>query len=136
MKYTLRYIFTLLAIYFLSLGSVLAQEEGPVIGLDKCSLINGYGGVDLLVGSGIEVSASSANGNYLHTCSGDVQVPSDQRRTKIWTVENTTEFKCDNPYDEIDGCLCYIDGTLDGTDDWHQVVTPSGKAKLVCHFKD
>ena len=134
MKFTLRYIFTLLAIYLLSLGSVLAQND-VVIGLEECNLIDGFGGV-ILVGSGIEVSASSANGNVLHTCSGDVPVNTETRRSKIWSVENTAEFLCNDPGDNYDGCLCYIDGTYIGTDDWHQIVTPSGKAKLVCHFKD
>ena len=136
MNFVFRHFCVLIAIYFLSLGTVVAQEQGAlIIDLEVCNLLNDVGSVER-VGSGVEVSASLSSGNVLHTCSGDVTVSPDMKRSKIWTIENTARLRCDNPYDDLEGCLCYIAGTFTGTDDWHQVVTPSGKAKLVCHFND
>ena len=138
MKYTTKYLFALLAVYLLSVGSVIA-DSALVIGIDGCSLLDGNGDIAFQAGSGVTVSAQSANGNVMHTCSADVPLFIDEngkKRTKIWSVENTEGFRCDSPYDDIPGCVCSIDGTDILTDDWHQVVSASGKSKLVCHFSD
>ena len=135
MKISIKYFFALLAVYSLSVGLALA---GPalVIGIDGCGLLDGNGFGTNMGASGITVSANSSNGNVMHTCSADVAPDSSSKRSKIWSVENTFGFFCDDPSDDIDGCVCGIDGTDILTDDWHQVVSASGKTKLVCHFKD
>lgn len=125
MKSTFKYITTLLAIYLLSIGSALA-EPALVIGIEGCTLLDGNGNIEVAVGSGITVSANSSNGNVMHTCSATV-TPPDSGRSAIFNVDNT-------------GYPCGLDDGFGGnvavTDDWHQVVSKSGKAKMVCHFKN
>ena len=127
MKSTFKYIFALLAIYLLSVGSVLA---GPalVISIDGCGLYDGNGYLVQEVGSGVTVSAENQNGNVTHTCTAEYVTPSDSGRTAVFNTDSYETF----------GKLCGLDDEFGGniavTDDWHEVVTRQGKAKLVCHF--
>lgn len=122
MKSTFKYLFTLLAIYLLSLGSVLA-DPALVIRIDSCGLFDGN--AVLAEGTGVTVSAQNANGNTMHTCTADVTPPTSGR---------TAVFNIDSP--ETRDRLCGLDGTLAITSDWHEVITKNGKAKLVCHFHE
>ena len=123
-KSTFNISITLLTIYLLSVGSAFA-EPAMVIGIDKCTLLDGNGFVAFEAGSGVTVSAQSSNNNSMHTCSANV-IPPDSGRSAIFNIENT-------------GFPCGLDdgfgGNLAVTNDWHQVVSARGKAKLVCHFK-
>jgi len=129
MKSIYTYFFALIAIFSLSIGSAIA-EPAVVIGIEGCTLLGGNGEIEAYVGSGITVSAHSSNGNVKHTCKGDV-TPPDSGRSAIWNYDNT-EFLQPG----YGGVLCGIDGTSAVTDDWHQVVSSSGKAMMVCHFKN
>ena len=134
MKSINKTIFASLAVFSLSIGSAIAEpaEVKPevVIGIEGCTLLGGNGEVEELVGSGITVSAQSSNGNVMHTCSGDV-TPPDTGRSAIWNYDNTEILQ-----PGYGGVLCGIDGTDIITDDWHQVVSRSGKAKMICNFKN
>jgi hypothetical protein len=128
MKSTFKYLFTLLAIYLLSVGPVLA-DPALVISIDGCGLYDGDGFLMQAVGTGVTVSAENDNGNVMHTCTAVVTPPTSGRTA----VYNTDAF-------ETFGKLCGLDdgfgGNLAVTDDWHEVVTKMGKAKLVCHFRN
>ena len=126
MKSKIKSIFMLLPIYMLSVGSVFAESDDVVIGIESCSLFDGNGFIQINVGTGITVSAQSANNNTIHTCSADV-TPPDSGRSAIFNIDNAT----------VDGypARCRLKGTEFVTEDWHQVVSASGKAKLICHFK-
>ena len=128
MKSKFKFIFTLLAVYLLSIGSAVAEPEPAlVIGIEDCILLDGNGNIAWHdAGSGITVSANSSNGNVMHTCSADVAPPSSGR-TAIFNIDNTG-FRC--------GIDDGVGGNLVVTDDWHQVVNRNGKAKVVCHFKN
>ena len=121
MKSIFNYTFALVAIYLLSVGAALA-EPALVIGIDGCGLFNGNGMRE--EGTGVTVSAENQNGNVMHTCSADVEAP-HTGRTAIFNFDNT-KIKCgiDNGFG----------GDLEETEDWHEVVTKKGKAKLICHF--
>jgi len=112
------------AVYILTSGLVLAQTEpgpGPAfVNPDgTCGLLDeNQDGV--LVDSSLEISANSANGNVTLICSYKFNRDLDIKRTKIWDFENT-------------GILCGTEGGA--TDDWHEIISPSGVAKLTCHFK-
>ncbi len=125
MKSKYKFVFTLLAVYLLSLGSALA-DSALVIGIEDCTLLDGNGGIEVAAGSGVTVSANSSNGNVMHTCSADV-TPPDSGRSAIFNIDNT-------------GLWCGLDDGSGGnaaiTEDWHQVVSRSGKAKMVCHFRN
>jgi hypothetical protein len=127
MKSKFKSILTLLPIYMLSVGSVFAESGDVVIGIEDCSLFDGNGFIQRNVGTGITVSAQSANNNTIHTCSADV-TPPDSGHSAIFNIDNAT----------VNGfpARCGLKGTAFVTDDWHQVVSANGKAKLVCHFKN
>ena len=127
MKSVFKYTFALVAIYLLSVGAALARPD-LVIGIDGCGLYDGNGNNVRGAGTGVTVSAQNQNGNVMHTCTVDGVIPPATGRTAV--------FNTDSP--ETYGKLCGLDDGLGGdlavTDDWHEVVTKQGKAKLVCHF--
>jgi hypothetical protein len=127
MKSTIKYFFTLTAIYLLSMGSVFADSE-VVIGIEFCSLFDGNGFIQRDIGEGVTVSAQSSNNNTIHKCSADV-TPPDSGRSEIFNIDNVEVVPGKRP-------KCKLKGTEFRTEDWHQVVSASGKAKLVCHFKN
>jgi len=109
------------AIYILTSGLVLAQTETAPAFVNPdgtCGLFDEN--QEIVVGSSLSISANSANGNVTLICTYIFEQV-DLTRTKIWDFENT-------------GVKC---GTIGGsTDDWHEIISPSGVAKLTCHFKD
>jgi hypothetical protein len=127
MKSTFKYLFTLLAIYLLSVGSVLA-DPALVIRIDGCGLFDGDGNPVILAGTGVTVSAQNANGNVTHTCSAEYVPPPSSGRTAVYNADSPETF----------GLECGLDDGLGNnlavTDDWHEVITKQGKAKLVCQF--
>jgi len=82
---------------------------------------NGY-----IYGDALEISANSANGNVTIICSIKIDREVELTRSKIWNYENTKT----NP---LNYGLCGTDfGT---TDDWHEIISPSGVAKMTCQLK-
>ena len=129
MKSKVKFIITLIPIYLISAGLAFAEseDEGVVIDIDKCSIFDGNGIIQRDFGTGITVSAQSGNNNTIHTCSAEVAKP-DSGRSAIFNIDNVT----------INGTRprCRLKGTDFITEDWHQVVSANGKAKLICHFKN
>lgn len=118
MRLTIKSLVTMCAIYFLAAGVVMA-EPADVVFIDEggCGLLNDDG--IPVAGEGHEVSANSSNGNVKLTCSINLE-PTSTGRSVIYNYDTT-------------GILC---GTSGGsTDDWHEVISRSGQAKLTCHFK-
>jgi hypothetical protein len=105
------------AVYLLAMGSVFADTAEVTIEMDGCLMYD----EDLVVVSGDvhQVATSSENGNIKVSCSTDLE-PTSTGRSVIYNFDNT-------------GSLCGAMGSP--TDDWHQVISRSGKAKLTCHYR-
>ena len=129
MKSTLKLFFIVTMVYLLSFGSAFA-DPALVIGIDDCGLFDGNGNPVLGVGTGVTISAQNVNGNVTHTCTVNEVTPSDSGRTAVFNIDSPETF----------GRLCGMDdgsgGNIAVTDDWHEVVTRNGRAKLVCQFHD
>jgi len=115
------------AVCILTSGMVLAQTAPAQIYIDAsggCGMLNenGDGGY---FGDSVEISANSVNGNITLICTVKREPDVELTRSKIWDYENT------------DGLLCYSTESTGRipTDDWHEIITPSGNAKLTCHFR-
>ena len=64
----------------------------------------------------------------MHTCTMDDVTPPATGRTAVFNIDS------DATYDRLCGLDDGLGGDLAVTEDWHEVVTKQGKAKLVCHF--
>jgi len=125
MKLSVKLLAAVCAISVLASGLAMAQT-GPAVFMstDECGMLDETGD-GFIVTEGVQISANSANGNVTLICSAKLG-RLDIKRSVIWNYDNTF----DNP---INQGLC---GTFEGTtDDWHQVITPSGNFKLTCHLK-
>ena len=122
MKTSIKSLVALCATFALTSGLVLADTAPAEIFIfadGECGMLDEFG-AGFVMGEGVQISANSANGNVTLICSAEADRP-ESGRSVIWNYDNTG------------GSLC---GTLDGaTDDWHQVISASGKAKLTCHLK-
>ena len=127
MKKSIKSIVSLCAIYSLTTGLALAEPADVVIGDENCTLrTEGYYDEDagfyvvgpLVSGERHKVTSNNENGNISITCSQEFE-PTTTGRSVIYNFENT-------------GLLCYVSGF--GTDDWHQVISRNGNAKLTCHY--
>ena len=111
------------AISFLVSGLAFAEIEPAEInvGDSDCGMADESSGVFRFVNANSrQVSVNSANGNIHVSCSADLD-PTITGRSVIYNFDNTQE-KC--------GAFGF-----EPTDDWHQVTSRSGQAKLICHFK-
>ena len=122
MKVSIKSFVSLCAIYFLTSGLALAQV---VIDFDGfCTLyeeVDGeLTGVHVVGDDKVKITTSSANGNINLTCSAKVPAP-NSGRSVVFNYDNT-------------GRYCNVSNTE--TDDWHQVTSANGNAKLTCHLKD
>ena len=108
------------------MGCILA-EPAAVISIDGCGPYDGDGFLVQAVGTGVTVSAQSANGNVMHTCTAEVTPPSTGR-TAVYNTDSPETFVKVCSLDDGAGVKLVV------TDDRHEVVTRQGKAKLVCHF--
>lgn len=104
------------AVYLLAMGSVFADPAEVTIEVDGCWMFQEGGYVQ---GDVHQVATSSANGNIKVSCSTDLE-PTSTGRSVIYNYDNTN-------------ALCTALGNP--TDDWHQVISRSGKAKLTCHYR-
>lgn len=127
MKSIFNYTIALVAIYLLTVGAALAVPA-LVIGIDGCGVFDGNGAPVRGAGTGVTVSAQNQNGNVMHTCTVDQVTPPDTGRTAVFNIDSP------ETYGEKCGLDDGLGGNLAVTEDWHQVVTKHGKAKLVCHF--
>ncbi len=118
MKVSIKFFAPLCAICLLTSGSVLADPAEVTIEDDLCSMLGESEGV-FVQGDLHQVEASSANGNIKVSCSQDLE-PTTTGRSVIFNFDNT-------------GIMCTAMGNP--TDDWHQVISRSGKAKLTCHYR-
>jgi len=126
MKTSIKSLVVLCATFVLASGLALAETSSAVfISADGCGMLDESGN-GIIAGEGRQISANSANGNVTLTCSTEFDRPLDIKRSVIWNYDNTL-------YNPLNEGQCF---TWDGpTDDWHQVITPSGKVKLICHLK-
>jgi len=86
------------------------QARGAV-----CGVMDGDGSFQMSTNSQVVTSGS---GNSMHRCRASV--PNSSKRMVRWDVNNT-------------GAMCW---TAEGpTRDWHETVSASGQATLVCHHK-
>jgi len=106
-------------------SSAVSAEPALLIGIDGCVLLDGNG--NAVVGTGVTIDSRSANDALTHICSTDVAPPASGHAA-IFNVDSWAPYRV----------LCGIDdgegGDLAQTEDWHEVVSASGKAKLVCQF--
>lgn len=121
MKTSFKSFLSLCAIFSLTSGLAVAQDNGPaevVIAADSCTLRTEFGVQE--VGDLVGIIASSENGNINFTCTYEGE-PTTTGRAIVWNFD-------------ITGTKCKVPGGL-FTDDWHEVISASGKIKLVCHYK-
>ena len=124
MKTSIKSFVSLCAIYFLASGLALAQPAVIELHEGYCQLwveVDGeiYPDLITVADDKVKISTSSSNGNINLTCSADVPPPISGR-SEVFSFSNTGE-------------LCNVSGNP--TEDWHQIVSASGKARLSCHFK-
>jgi len=128
MKMSIKSLLAMCAMYLLTSGLVLAQTEPAdffIFTDGSCGMLD-ENGDGVIFADGVQISANSANGNVTLICSVKLDREVNIKRSKIWNYDNTFD-------NELNGGKCL---TLDGpTDDWHQIITPNGNAKLVCHLK-
>ena len=122
MKTSIKSLVSLCATFALTSGLALADTTPAEIFIftdGECGMVDEFL-TGAILGEGKQISANSANGNVTLICKAETDRP-ESGRSVVWNYDNTG------------GMLC---GTLDGaTDDWHQVISASGKAKLTCHLK-
>lgn len=116
MKFSIKPVISMCAVYLLATGSVFAEPAEVTIDADGCWMFSEFGFVR---GDVHQVSTSSANGNIKVSCSQDLE-PTSTGRSVIYNFDNT-------------GIMCGALGNP--TDDWHQVISRNGQAKLTCHYK-
>lgn len=121
MRTSIKSFVSLCASSFLASGLALA-DIGHAVSIDGfgCGLRDADGTFVAVEYS--LVSANSANGNITLTCSHDFAYDVPLKRSKIWNFDNTDEG------------VCGVGGGKT-TEDWHQVISARGKAKLSCHYK-
>lgn len=97
--------------------AVQAASDNAAIVINDigCGLLDGDGNFAFTTNSHV---VSTNSGNSMITCKADV-APSTTANGAVHHDYAST------------GLLCST--TFGVTDDWHEVVTPSGKASLVCH---
>jgi len=120
---------SLCTVYFFASGLALAEPADVFITEDGCGLIREFWTYpvsedDVIVGDLHRVSANNNNGNINVTCSQDLE-PTSTGRSVILNYDNTGGARCKVSVEpEIK------------TEDWHQVISANGKAKLTCHFHE
>lgn len=117
MRTSIKSLLSLSAVYFFTSGLAVA-EPAVVIDGNNCGLLLEGGGFTSGVGN--KITTNSTNGNITLTCSQDLP-PTDSGRSVIFNFDNT-QIKC------------VVSGYA--TDDWHQVISRSGNAKLTCHYHE
>jgi len=128
MKTSIKSFVSLCAIYFLASGLALAEPAVVFVDEDGCGLLKEdwtwpVDSDDVIIGDLHQVNVNNDNGNVHVTCSQDIE-PTSTGRSVIFNFDNT------------DGLKCRISRIPDvTTEDWHQVISRNGKAKLVCHYK-
>jgi len=128
MKTSIKSFVSLSAIYFLTSGLAIAEPADVIIGDTSCTLateVNGYPSV-FVEGVRHKVTSNSENGNISVTCSQDLK-PTSTGRSVIFNFDFPEGARC-GVRDEVDPTIIYY------TEDWHQIISRSGKAKLVCIY--
>jgi hypothetical protein len=132
MNSPVKLLVSLCTIGFIVSGPALAESATVSISIseDNCILISDLSASDgeLVTERGDRrrvISANNENGNANYSCSADLD-PTESGRSEVYNQERVFELtgiviRCDLP-------------GYDSTDDWHQVISRSGKAKLSCHF--
>ena len=129
MQTSIKSFVSLCAIYFLASGLALAEPADVSITEDGCALLN-ENEVPVGGGDSVSISANNDNGNITLTCSKDLP-PTTSGRSVIFNYDNTTD-----PDDVTLGRTCRVSKNPEiRTEDWHQVISAMGKAKLTCHYK-
>lgn len=110
-------VFVLTLAAFLVSGQETAKADAAVVVKDiGCGLLDGDGN---FVFTSESHAVSTDSGNSKITCKADVAPSTTAQGAVKWNFANT-------------GLLCST--SFGSTQDWQEVVTPSGKASLVCHI--
>lgn len=100
------------------IAAPVSADSAVVINDFTCGLLNASGGFFTAQG-GHAVYSNDANGNSMITCHAGLPPGEYPQGAVKWNYANT-------------GLTC---NTLFGqTTDWQEIVTPGGKASLVCHI--
>jgi hypothetical protein len=124
---SIKSLLSMCVMYLLTSGLVLAQTAPAEIYVfpdGTCGMFDEFG-TGPVWGDQTNISANSANGNLTMICSVKMVERPQIKRSKIWNYDNTNEGLCSTQNG---------DETI-FTDDWHEVITPSGNVKLTCHFR-
>lgn len=116
MRLSVKSFVLLCAINVFAMGLAFANPAEVTIEEDGCVMFSEFG---FVTGDLHQVEVKSANGNIHVSCSADLD-PTSTGRSVIFNFDNT-------------GIECGALGNP--TDDWHQVISRSGQAKLTCHYK-
>jgi len=129
MKMSTKSLISLFTIYFLTSGLAVAEPADVFITEDGCGLLSEFWTApitsdDVVTGDLHRVSVNNDNGNINVACSQDVE-PTSTGRSVVFNYDNTNGLKCTvNKVPKIQ------------TEDWHQVISRNGKAKLTCHYHE
>jgi hypothetical protein len=116
----------ILIVVFIALAAVVrinAQNSAIVIHSDEqCAVFDGN--MNIFTTEGYKaVVTKSANGNLTLTCKAE-GVPNDTGKVLKYSFENTNI-----------PCVFLTEDGVQITKDWKEVLSPSGHASYICHFK-
>ncbi len=117
-------VLALFSVLFFSSSTAFA-DAAVIIDFDGCSLLNGDGNAVVLTDQAVTITAQSNQDNYNQICTADVAPPSTGHAA-VFNTDNTGGAEC--------AIVINADRETVSTTDWHEVVSASGKAKLLCHF--
>ena len=110
-------VFAIAAVVVVAVGTQSAKAQSAVVIKDiGCGLLDGNGA---FVFTSESQAVSTDSGNSKITCKAQVTPSATEKGAVKWNFENT-------------GFLCST--SFGTTQDWQEVVTPSGQASLVCHI--
>ena len=113
------------AMALLVLPGISMADPAIVITVNGCGLSDGNGN-PVNSGNTFKVSTQSANDNFLAKCNTTVE-PASSGNEVMFDFGNTG-FTC-NARDPVTG-------DVRSTEDWFQIVAPSGQTTLICKFKN
>ena len=129
MKSFIKSFAALCAVYFLATGFAVAEPAEVLVDANGCAFLhelytlplsNIPSELDVIVSDQHKISVNNENGNVNFTCSQDVE-PTTTGRAVVFNFDNT-------------GLTCKVGS--ERSEDWHQVISRRGKAKLVCHYHE
>jgi hypothetical protein len=123
-------VLALVSVLFFSSSTAFA-DAAIIIDFDGCTLLDGDGGVvAVTTAEGVSINTQSSRSNANYICTAEVAPPSNGHAA-VFNIDNTG-YGC--------GVVTNIDenGVREtvNTNDWHEVVSANGKAKIVCNYHE